>query len=156
MPGFGVDPGAPFEAGKGFSGGGGRVELRVGCVVKDDLGHAGVLAGLRLARDVGVDHGVGHEAHERVGDLFAGVVVLDVLGEGVGVGEHVVEALALIPVLLRGERLTVAEEEPRDGAVAAFDDISRPGRPSHRRRACDNGGKSLCGGVLQARGRRCR
>src|SRR4051812_41609679 len=51
-----IDPCSAPETCKSFSGCGWRMELRVRLIVDHDFGHAGMFSGLRLTRDVGVDH----------------------------------------------------------------------------------------------------
>ena len=78
--GGGVYPHAAFEAGEEVGEHGGCVEGGVGAEVDDDL-RGGCGLRLRLAGDVGVDHGLGHEADELQDVGAGGVVALVVLDE---------------------------------------------------------------------------
>ncbi len=79
---------------------------------------------LRLVRRVGVDHGVGHQADESVGDLPAGLFAPDVLEVVGGRGDHRLQAIAFRLVLGFGQGPTVLHHQPGDGPILALDDVA--------------------------------
>ena len=111
-----------METGKRLTGGGGGCPLRVGGVVQNDLAMGA--RDLRLAGDIGVEHGVGQHLDKVGGHLAFGAVALDVLGEIVGGGDEGVETGALGGVFVGGERAAIAQDEAGDGAVASFDFVA--------------------------------